>query len=71
MTTLTSEQIKRQDQIDNMIQDLIIRSAPAEKRDSIDWDEDNIALIRDELGWIVCNHLHLMTWKDFYPDGIE
>jgi hypothetical protein len=61
------EEIARQDKIDNAIMELIIQSAPPEKRDQIDYDYDAIAEVRDALQYVLCHKLELMTAEEFYP----
>jgi hypothetical protein len=62
---LTPEEIKRQDKVDNMIMELIVRCAPPDA--IIDWDIELIGQVRDALWGIIVEQLNLMTSYAFYP----
>ncbi len=62
---LTSEQIKRQDFVDNAIFDLIKTANPTEK--DINWDIEMIGEVRDVIeDWLV-ERLKITDEQDFYP----
>ena len=62
---LTSEQIKRQDFVDNAIFDLIKTVNPAEKE--MRWDIEMIGEIRDVVGEWMVERLKIMDEQGFYP----
>ena len=62
---LTSEQIKRQDFVDNAIIDLIKTINPTEK--DINWDIEMIGDVRDVIeDWLV-ERLKITNEQGFYP----
>lgn len=62
---LTSEQIKRQDFVDNAIFDLIKTVNPTEK--DINWDIEMIGDVRDAIeDWLV-ERLKITNEPNFYP----
>ncbi len=62
---LTSEQIKRQDFVDNAIFDLIKTINPTEK--DINWDIEMIGDVRDVIeDWLV-ERLTITNEQNFYP----
>ena len=62
---LTSEQIKRQDFVDNAIIDLIKTVNPTEK--DINWDIEMIGEVRDVIeDWLV-ERLKITNEPNFYP----
>lgn len=62
---LTKQQIKRQDFVDNTIQNLIQKLNPTEFE--IDWNIENIAEIREVLRKIYVSKLNLCDENSFYP----
>jgi len=62
---LTSEQIKRQDFVDNAIFDLIKTVNPAEKE--MRWDIKMIGEIRDVVGEWMVERLKITDEQGFYP----
>ena len=65
MKELTSEQIKRQDFVDNAIFDLIKTVNPAEKE--MRWDIEMIGEIRDVVGEWMVERLKITDEQGFYP----
>ena len=65
MGGLTDKQIRRQDFVDNAIHDLIKRINPTEN--IVQWDIEQIALIREALRNVVVQRLGLCDEMAFYP----
>lgn len=62
--TLTKEQIRRQDFVDNEIFELIQRLA---QQDKIKWDIEIIGNIRDAVQIAIVDDRKLMSEAEFYP----
>lgn len=65
MSGLTDKQIRRQDFVDNAIYDLIERINPTENM--VQWNIEEIALIREALKNVVVQRLGLCDELTFYP----
>ena len=65
MRTLTDEQIKRQDDVDNAIFELLEQLNPSSKK--LDWDIEYIGAVRDEIERIFVDELKLCSEQEFYP----
>jgi DNA polymerase sigma len=65
MKELTSEQIERQDSVDNAIYQLIREINPADKE--IAWDIEMIGEIRDVVREWMVERLKITDEQNFYP----
>jgi hypothetical protein len=65
METLSENQIKRQDFVDNKIYDLVKRLAPSTKK--IEWDIEMIADIRDTIQHWLVDQYKIVDELEFYP----
>ena len=65
METLSEDQIKRQDFVDNEIYDLVKRLTPSKRE--IEWDIEMIADIRDTIQHWLVDRYKIVDELDFYP----
>ena len=61
---LTDKQIKRQDNVDNTIHEMLIGLIPNDK--TLDWDIEIIGRVRDVVEQIFVEK-HICTDMEFYP----
>lgn len=64
---LTTEQTKRQDEVDNAIMQTVLSLVPEEKQELFAWDVHFISQIRNEMREWVVEHIGAMTEQEFYP----
>lgn len=64
MTTLTKQQIERQDFVDNQIFELVQRLMPAAK---INWDIEMIGNVRDLIQTQLIDKQKVVSENQFYP----
>jgi hypothetical protein len=68
---LTKKQLKRQDYVDNTIQQLLLDLDPRHRqferdRPPIDWDAEIIGEVRDVV-WDIFDRNNVCTEEEFYP----
>jgi hypothetical protein len=61
----TRKETERQDQVDGMIMEVILRCAPYDAE--IDWDIGLIGVVRDAIQEVLVDELKIMTEQEFYP----
>ena len=65
METLSEEQMKRQDFVDNQIYDLVKRLTPSSRE--IEWNIEMIADIRDTIQHWLVDRYKIVEELEFYP----
>jgi len=65
METLSEEQMKRQDFVDNQIYDLVKRLTPSSRE--IEWNIEMIADIRDTIQHWLVDEYKIADELEFYP----
>lgn len=62
----TEKETRRQDIVDNAIQNLMVELSPWGV-DDIEWDIEYIGMVRDVIKDFLVDKLSLMTEQEFYP----
>lgn len=62
---LTRAQLRRQDEVDNAILELVRSLAP--QGAPVEWDAEMVYTIRDKIEYWLCERLGVMSDMEFYP----